>query len=209
MIGQMLSHYRIVEKIGAGGMGDVYKAHDSRLDRHVAIKVLREELASDPERLKRFEQEARAASALDHPNIITIHDIAESDGVHYIVMQYVEGQTLRELLAEGPLSLEKLLDMAKQIAEGLAKAHEAGILHRDLKPDNLMITDDGRVKILDFGLAKLMSQPSADSEAATRTKEGTVAGTVMGTVSYMSPEQALGEPARCSDGCLLFRVRAL
>jgi serine/threonine protein kinase len=160
----------------------------------VAIKVLRQDLASDPERLRRFEQEARAASALDHPNIITIHDISESDGVHYIVMQYVDGKTLREVVSEGPLPSETLFRFATQIAEGLAKAHAAGIIHRDLKPENLMVTSDGYVKILDFGLAKLLPQPGVDSEAATITKEGTVGGAVMGTASYMSPEQALGNP---------------
>jgi serine/threonine protein kinase/lipoprotein NlpI len=194
MIGKTLSHYRIAERLGAGGMGEVYRACDERLGRDVAIKVLRGDLASDPERLRRFEQEARAASALDHPNIITIHDISESDGIHYIVMQYVTGKTFREVVSEGPLPTEKLLGYATQIAEGLAKAHSAGIIHRDLKPENLMVTTDGYVKILDFGLAKLLPQPGADSEAATITKKGTVAGAVMGTVSYMSPEQTLGDP---------------
>jgi serine/threonine protein kinase/Tfp pilus assembly protein PilF len=194
MIGQTLSHYRITEKLGAGGMGEVYKAHDERLDRDVAIKVLRGALAADPERLRRFEQEARAASALNHPNIVTIYDIGKHGTTSYIAMEYVEGKTLRELVNEGPLPKEKLLRVATQIAEGLAKAHGAGIIHRDLKPENLMVTNDGYVKILDFGLAKLLPQPGPDSDAATITKEGTVAGAVMGTASYMSPEQALGQP---------------
>ena len=194
MIGRRLAHFQIEEKLGSGGMGVVYRAKDTKLDRDVAIKVLRDELASDPDRLRRFEQEARAASALDHPNIITIHDIAESEGIRYIVMQYAEGQTFRELLTDGPLSTEKILRLSTQIAEGLAKAHAAGIIHRDLKPENLMVTGDGYVKILDFGLAKLLPEQEADSEAATITKEGTVAGAVLGTASYMSPEQALGKP---------------
>jgi non-specific serine/threonine protein kinase len=175
-------------------MGDVYRAKDLKLGRDIAIKVLRPELASHPERLRRFEQEARAASALDHPNIVTIHDISESDGIHYIVMQFVEGQTLRELLSEGPLPTEKFLRLATQIAEGLAKAHTAGIIHRDLKPENLMVTADGYVKILDFGLVKLLvSAAPIETETPTLNKEGTLAGTVMGTASYMSPEQALGK----------------
>jgi serine/threonine-protein kinase len=192
--GIRLGSYEITSLLGSGGMGEVYRAKDHKLGRDVAIKVLREELASDPERLRRFEQEARSASALNHPNIITIHDIGKHKSTPYIAMEYVEGKTLRELLAEGPLTTKKLLQLATQIAEGLAKAHGAGIVHRDLKPENLMVTGDGYVKILDFGLAKLLPQPGADSEAATITKEGTVAGAVMGTASYMSPEQALGKP---------------
>ncbi len=150
--GTRLVSYEILSSLGAGGMGEVYKAQDLKLDRIVAIKILPEELAADPERRKRFEMEARAASALDHPNIITIHDISEADGVHFIVMQYVEGQNLREL---GRSELDKVLDYAIQVADGLAGAHSRGIVHRDLKPDNIMVTEDGLVKILDFGLAKL------------------------------------------------------
>ncbi len=200
--GTRLGFYEILEQIGAGGMGEVYRAKDTKLGREVAIKVLRGELASDPERLRRFEQEARAASALDHPNIITIYDISESDGIHYIVMQLVKGKTLRELLDKGPLPTERLLRFATQISEGLAKAHHEGIIHRDLKPENLMVTKDGYVKILDFGLAKLLQPssprrslgeggPETDSERVTATKEGTV----LGTVGYMSPEQAQGRSA--------------
>jgi serine/threonine protein kinase len=213
--GTRLGAYEITTLLGSGGMGQVYKAKDLKLARDVAIKVLREELASDPQRLRRFEQEARSASALNHPNIITIHDIrlrhtssglpaealskergqvGEETDIDFIVMEYVEGQTLREMLAEGQLATKNLLQLTTQIAEGLAKAHSAGIVHRDLKPENLMVTNDGYVKILDFGLAKLLPQPGADSEVATITKEGTVAGAVMGTACYMSPEQALGKP---------------
>ncbi len=194
-------------------MGDVYKALDTKLNRHVALKILPETLASDPERLKRFEQEARAASALDHPNIITIHDIrlrrlsveasakaegfggqvTEGENYSFIVMQYVEGKTLRELLKEGPLELNKTLDYATQIADGLSRAHDKGIVHRDLKPANLMVTDDGLVKILDFGLAKL-AEPEDLTEASTRDVDlQTKEGHVLGTAPYMSPEQAQGK----------------
>jgi serine/threonine-protein kinase len=173
-------------------MGEVLKAKDTRLQRTVAIKVLPSELASDAERRGRFEREAHAASALNHPNITTVLDIGEDDGTHYIVMELVEGKTLRELLDEGPLSTKKMLPLATQVAEGLAKAHSAGIVHRDLKPENLMVTDDGLVKILDFGLAKLMPQGSDEgSEAPTETRV-TQEGVYLGTVPYMSPEQAAG-----------------
>ena len=194
MIGSNLSHYKILEKLGSGGMGEVYRAKDLKLGRDVAIKVLREELAADPERLRRFEQEARSASSLNHPNIITIYEIDKHGATPYIAMEYVEGKTLREMISEGPISTKQLLQLATQIAEGLAKAHSAGIIHRDLKPANLMVSIDGYVKILDFGLAKLLPQAGVDSEGATMTKNGTVAGAVMGTLSYMSPEQALGKP---------------
>ncbi len=175
-------------------MGEVLKAKDTRLQRTVAVKVLPTHLSSDTARIGRFEREARAASALNHPNITTVFDIGEDDGTHYIVMELVEGKTFRELIKEGPLSTETLLPLATQIAEGLSKAHGAGIVHRDLKPENLMVTEDGLVKILDFGLAKLMPESSdVDSETATVTK-ATQAGTVLGTVQYMSPEQAANRP---------------
>jgi serine/threonine protein kinase len=172
-------------------MGEVYKARDTRLGREAALKVLPEEVASDPSRLKRFEKEARSASALNHPNIVTVYEIGSAESVSYIAMELVEGKTLREVLADGALPVRRLLQIAPQIAEGLAKAHEAGIVHRDLKPENVMVTKDGLVKILDFGLAKL-SQPEVDgagSLAPTLTR-GTEPGVVMGTVGYMSPEQA-------------------
>jgi len=192
--GTRLGSYEIVSLLGAGGMGEVYKAKDLKLGRDVAIKVLREDLASDPERLRRFEQEARAASSLNHPNIVTIHDIGEHEGTRYIAMEYVEGKTLREMLGGEPLPTKKLLKLSTQIADGLAKAHSAGIVHRDLKPENLVVSEDGFVKILDFGLAKLVPEPSeVDSEMATKAKE-TREGVVLGTVQYMSPEQAAGRP---------------
>ncbi len=192
--GRMLGPYEILSPIGAGGMGEVFKAKDTRLRRTVAVKVLPTHLSSDAERRGRFEREARAASALNHPNITTVFDIGEDEGTHYIVMELVEGKTFRELMEEAPLSTEKMLPLATQIAEGLSKAHAAGIVHRDLKPENLMVTEDGLVKILDFGLAKLMPESSdMDSETATVTR-ATQARVRMGTVQYMSPEQASNRP---------------
>jgi serine/threonine protein kinase len=191
--GTRLGPYEILAPLGAGGMGEVYRARDTRLEREVAIKVLPAELASDAERLKRFEKEARSASALNHPNIVTIYDIGSEGGTSYIAMERVEGSTLRDLLAGGALPMKRLLPIAAQIAEGLAKAHEAGIVHRDLKPENVMVTKDGLVKILDFGLAKLTSTTSGSGEGSQLpTMTGTTPGVVVGTVGYMSPEQASG-----------------
>jgi len=193
--GTRLGPYEIVSPIGAGGMGEVYRARDERLGRDVAIKVLPAEVASDDERLKRFEKEARSASALNHPNIVTVYDIGTSDGTSWIAMERVEGETLRKLLSGGALPLKKLLACAAQVAEGLAKAHATGIVHRDLKPENVMVTKDGTVKILDFGLAKLTS-PSPESGELTHSptvSAATEAGVVLGTIGYMSPEQTLGE----------------
>ena len=192
--GARLGPYEILSPLGAGGMGEVYRARDTRLARDVAVKVLPESLAVDQERLKRFEKEARSASALNHPNIVTIYDIGSESGVSYIAMEVVEGVTLRELLAGGPLPIKKLLQIAPQVAEGLARAHEAGIVHRDLKPENVMVKKDGLVKVLDFGLAKLSSTGSGSDEASQLpTMTGTQPGVVVGTVSYMSPEQASGQ----------------
>jgi len=193
--GTRLGPYEIRGLLGAGGMGEVYRARDSKLSREVAIKILPPELAGDGRRLQRFEKEARTASALSHPNIVTVYDVGAVDGASFIAMELVEGKTLRELLASGPIPLKKLLSMAAQIADGLAKAHTVGIVHRDLKPENVMVTRDGFVKILDFGLAKLVQtglEPSG-TERGTVTR-ATEAGTVLGTVGYMSPEQASGEP---------------
>jgi hypothetical protein len=176
-------------------MGEVWRARDTRLQRDVAIKVLPAELSRDESRLKRFEKEARSASALNHPNIVTIYDIGQSDFVSYIAMELVEGKTLRELLFAGPLPIKRVLSIAAQVAEGLGRAHEAGIVHRDLKPENLMVTKDGRVKILDFGLAKLTYTGVYSGEGPNiPTETGTGAGVVLGTVGYMSPEQASGQP---------------
>ncbi len=193
--GARLGPYEIRGLLGAGGMGEVYRARDSKLAREVAIKILPPELAGEGRRLERFEKEARTASALSHPNIVTVYDVGAVDGTSFIAMELVEGKTLRELLASGPIPLKKLLSMAAQIADGLAKAHTVGIVHRDLKPENVMVTRDGFVKILDFGLAKLTQtglQPLG-TERGTVTR-ATEAGTVLGTVGYMSPEQASGEP---------------
>src|SRR5262245_32016490 len=196
-------------------MGEVYRARDSRLGRDVAIKVLPADLASNEERLKRFEKEARSASALSHPNIVTVYDIGATDGVSWIAMERVDGENLRKLLATGPLPPKKLLGIAAQIAEGLAKAHATGIAHRDLKPENVMVTREGIVKILDFGLAKLTS-PTGETGEATQSptvSAGTEAGVVLGTVGYMSPEQALGEALdfrsdQFSFGAILYEMVA-
>ena len=194
IIGQTLARYEILEKIGSGSMGEVYKAKDTTLGRDVAIKVLRQEMTSDSDRLRRFQQEARAASALNHPNIVTIYEIGEHDGTPYIAMEYVEGKTLREILAAAPLPSDKLIRYTRQMAEGLAKAHAAGIVHRDLKPENIIISVDGYVKILDFGSAKLLPEADVGTEVSTLAK-ATTPGALLGTVAYMSPEQAKGESA--------------
>ncbi|HEV8366623.1 MAG TPA: protein kinase [Pyrinomonadaceae bacterium] len=190
-----LAHYTIVSKIGAGGMGEVYRARDTRLDREVAIKLLLEEVSGDSDRLERFEQEARATSALNHPNILTVYDTGTHEGSPYIVTELLEGEELRDRLETGPIPLRKVIDYAQQIVNGLSAAHEKGIIHRDLKPENLFITKDDRAKILDFGLAKLRgNNESLGSEDATR-RAITNPGVVMGTVGYMSPEQVRGQLA--------------
>jgi serine/threonine protein kinase len=190
----ILGQYEIRSPLGAGGMGEVYRAHDTRLDREVAIKVLPESLTADPDRLRRFEQEARAAAALNHPNILAVYQMATHYGASYMVTELLEGETLRERLRRGPIALRKAIDYEVQIAHGLAAAHEKGIVHRDLKPENLFITKDGRVKILDFGLAKL-TQPKDASGMDETLALGTEAGMVIGTVGYMSPEQVRGKTA--------------
>jgi eukaryotic-like serine/threonine-protein kinase len=193
--GTRLGPFEILAPLGAGGMGEVYRARDTRLGREVAIKILPAAVSADPERLRRFEKEARSASALNHPNIVTIHDIGQGPSGSFIAMELVEGATLRELLAEGALPTKRLLQIAAQVADGLAKAHGAGIVHRDLKPENVMVTNDGLVKILDFGLAKLTQPEDPSGATQSPTVSGaTEPGLVMGTVGYMSPEQALGKP---------------
>ncbi len=187
--GSKFGSYEIVRPLGAGGMGEVYQARDRRLERHVAIKILPPAFSSDSDRLLRFEQEARSASALNHPNIVTIYELGKADSTHYIAMELVEGQTVRKMLASGPLPMARTIEIGAQIADGLAKAHEAGISHRDLKPENLMVSSDGLVKILDFGLAKLTS-PSGPADMCITAQ--TQPGLVLGTVGYMSPEQAGG-----------------
>jgi TolB-like protein/Tfp pilus assembly protein PilF/tRNA A-37 threonylcarbamoyl transferase component Bud32 len=192
----MLSRYLLIEKIGQGGMGIVYKALDTSLDRHVAIKVLPPELTTDPERRQRFLNEARLAAAVTHPNISTIHEVGESDGAIFIAMELVEGRSLRSVIGDRGMAPDQALRIGLQIAEGLARAHQRGIVHRDLKPDNVLIETDGRAKILDFGLAKLREpdvDPRSITQAATRPPQLTAEGRIMGTPSYMSPEQARGE----------------
>ena len=213
-----LSHYRIVSKIGAGGMGEVYLAQDTKLDRKVALKILPSEVASNRERMERFIREAKSAAALSHPNIAQIFEIGEHDGTHFIAMEYIDGQTLREKIHRERTELRKLLRFLQHAAEGLAKAHAAGIVHRDLKPDNIMVTRDGHAKILDFGLAKLIERPPMSggdsSEVATAVMpQHSTPGTVMGTVGYMSPEQAQGKTKEIdqrsdifSFGCILFEA---
>src|SRR6266850_1589370 len=189
-----LGTYEIVSLIGAGGMGEVYRARDARLGRDVAIKVLPAGVSSDPDRVHRFEQEARAAAALNHPNILAVHDIGQHDGAPYIVSELLEGETLRERLNDGALAVRKTVEYAIQIAHGLAAAHEKGVVHRDLKPENIFVTRDGRVKVLDFGLAKLVRPEESHEAVVTLTSPATLPGMVMGTVGYMSPEQVRGEP---------------
>ena len=210
--GTKLGPYEILAPIGAGGMGEVYRARDPRLTREVAIKVLPATFSQDPDRLKRFEAEARAAGVLNHPNITAVYDFGMHDGAPYIVTELLEGETLRSRLGPGAISPRKAIDYAVQIAKGLAAAHEKGIVHRDLKPENVFVTKDGRVKILDFGLAKLKldGAESGQTDAGT-VSGGTLPGVVLGTMGYMSPEQVRGKPAdRRSDlfsfGTILYEM---
>ena len=206
LVGRTLGHYRIVEQIGAGGMGVVYRAHDERLDRDVAVKVLLQEVASDPERLARFEREAKAVAKLEHPNILAIHDFGTEDGIAYAVMELLKGESLREVISREELSTSKAVEYARAIADGLSAAHEKGIVHRDLKPENVFLTRDGRIKILDFGLAKL-ALPEQDLATATPTATlETQAGSLLGTVAYMAPEQVQGLPANERSDIFAFGV---
>jgi serine/threonine protein kinase len=209
--GTKLGFYEVTAPLGAGGMGEVYRARDTRLGRDVAIKILAAELSTNRDRMARFEQEARSASSLNHPNIITIYDIGSMDSTSYIAMEWVDGRTLREISKDGPMPARKVVQIAVQLADGLTKAHEAGIVHRDLKPENIMITKDGFAKILDFGLAKLFLQQSGSEVSALPTSAGTDAGTILGTVGYMSPEQASGKVVdfrsdQFSLGAILYEI---
>ena len=214
VIGKTIAHYRIAAKIGEGGMGEVYRAEDTRLGRNVAIKLLPESVATDPERLARFEREAHLLAALTHPNIASIYGLEEADGLRCLVLELVEGETLAERIARGPLAPEEALGVARQVAEGVEGAHEKGIIHRDLKPANIKITPDGSVKLLDFGLAKALAGEAAEediSHSPTLTAMATQAGVILGTAAYMSPEQARGKPVdRRADiwafGCVLYEM---
>src|ERR1700737_1407848 len=193
--GSRLGPYEVLSPLGAGGMGEVYRARDRKLDRDVAIKVLPEFVAADPDRLARFEREAKAVAALSHPNILAIHDFGTHEGVSYAVTELLEGETLREKLDAGPIPQKQAVDYALQVAKGLSAAHEKGVIHRDLKPENLFVLKDGHLKILDFGLAKRVEAIASGEETSAPTaSQLTLPGTVMGTVGYMSPEQVRGSP---------------
>src|ERR1700730_10968934 len=193
--GTRLGPYEILASIGAGGMGEVYRARDRKLDRDVAVKVLPQSVAADPDTLARFEREAKAVAALSHPNILAIHDFGNQDGIAYAVTELLEGETLRGKLDTGPIPQKQAVDYALQIAKGLSAAHEKGVVHRDLKPENLFVTRDGHIKILDFGLAKRIDVSRPDEETSSPVGPAhTALGTVMGTAGYMSPEQVRGLP---------------
>src|SRR5437773_8255341 len=205
--GTRLGPYEVLAPLGAGGMGEVYRARDERLKREVAIKVLPASFSADADRLRRFEQEAQAAGALNHPNILSIYDVGTHDGNPYVVSELLEGETLRDRLSGGAVPVHKAIDWSLQIAHGLAAAHEKGIVHRDLKPENLFVTRDGRVKILDFGLAKLtLIEPASGGTTQLTAAAGTEPGMIVGTVGYMSPEQVRGEPTDNRSDIFSFAV---
>jgi serine/threonine protein kinase/lipopolysaccharide biosynthesis regulator YciM len=197
LVGRVLSHYHIVSFLGAGGMGEVYLAQDPRLDRTVALKILPADLASDPDRMQRFTREAKAASALNHPNVAVIHDVGESDGIRFIVMEHVEGQTLATKIAGQALAVGDVIDIAVQVADALDAAHSKGITHRDIKPANLMLTPRGQVKVLDFGIAKMMRSEEPPITGESRTDGQTAVGSVIGSAAHMSPEQIEGREVDC------------
>ena len=212
--GQTLLHYRLVEEIGAGGMGVVYRATDTKLRRDVAIKVLPDDFAHDQERLARFEREAHVLASLNHPRIASIHGLEESNGVRFLVLELVEGEDLAQILKRGPLSATDAMTLGRQIAEGLESAHEKGIVHRDLKPANIKRAPDGKLKLLDFGLARATEADPARQDlenSPTITDAHTAQGTILGTAAYMSPEQARGKPTDARTdiwafGCVLYQM---
>ena len=211
MIGETVSHYRILGKLGGGGMGVVYEAEDVRLGRRVALKFIPDNLVGDPKSLERFEREARAASQLNHPNICTIHGIEDNNGHPFIVMEKLEGQSVKQMIHGKPMDVDEILDIGVQVADALVASHAKGIIHRDIKPANIFVTERGDAKVLDFGLAKLEAKDAQLSE--TLSASLSVPGSVVGTIAYMSPEQARGEPldARTdlfSLGAVLYEMAA-
>jgi serine/threonine protein kinase len=211
MTGRTLGHYKLQSLIGAGGMGEVYRARDTRLDRDVAVKILPEQLAQDAEALRRFEREAKAVAALSHPNILSIFDFGTEQGLNYAVMELLEGETPRARLQREAVGWREVVEIGAAIADGLAAAHAKGIIHRDLKPENIFLTSDGQVKILDFGIARVKRVVSPEAETLTTGIETTKRGVVMGTIGYMSPEQVRGEQAEApsdifSLGCVLYEM---
>jgi serine/threonine protein kinase len=204
--GHSLGHYRIISKIGAGGMGEVYLAEDTKLDRRVALKILPSEFAEDKDRMSRFVREAKSASALNHPNIITIHEIGESNDTHFIATEFIDGKTLNDYAKSNPLDFKSALEIAIQVVSALDEAHQAGIVHRDIKPDNIMIRANGLAKILDFGIAKLSAPTETGEEAATAIQSQTQAGMIIGTPNYMSPEQARGRDVDSQTDIFSFGV---
>ena len=212
-VGFRIAHYDVTALIGEGGMGQVYQATDTKLNRQVALKILPEAFAADPDRLARFQREAQVLASLNHPNIAQIHGIEEQEGTRALVLELVEGPTLADRISKGPIPLDEALPIAKQIAEALEAAHEAGVIHRDLKPANIKVREDGNVKVLDFGLAKALDpNPGGDpSQSPTLTAAATQMGVIMGTAAYMSPEQARGKPVDkradiWSFGAVLFEM---
>ena len=214
MVGQTISHYKVLEKVGEGGMGEVYRAEDTHLKREVAIKVLPEQFTQDPQRLARFEREAQLLASLSHPNIAAVYSFEHAEDTHFLVMELVEGEDLSQKLSRGLLPLEEALQVCLQVAEGVEAAHEKGVIHRDLKPANVKVTPEGQVKVLDFGLAKMLEDdvtPADISHSPTLTHEMTRAGVILGTSAYMSPEQAKGKSVdKRTDiwalGCVLYEL---
>jgi serine/threonine protein kinase len=193
MIGKTLNHFKVLDRLGKGGMGEVYVAEDGKLKRRVALKVLPEEVARDPARLDRFQREAESIAALNHPNIVTIYSIEEADGIRFLTMELVDGETLTQLIPSNGMDVESFLRFSAPVAEALSAAHEKGIIHRDLKPGNIMVSHEGRIKVLDFGLAKLMRDDSDPDSSRMETRAQTDDGIVLGTMPYMSPEQIQGK----------------